>query len=114
MANLINLGENIIRFIEDKDFRENLNKAQEFVRTKWTSENVAKQYLKIISDDVPHNWYIDPKNTSLVYGWGLNEPQRNEMVNRILFCAGKEALMLQDKPEYQDKLIQSVNNDICQ
>lgn len=43
--------------------------ARAFVATRWSPETVARNYLRLMVDDVPREWVVDPAGCR--YGWGV-------------------------------------------
>jgi glycosyltransferase involved in cell wall biosynthesis len=106
------LKEDVLKLIEDENFRINLGqKAKEFVRSQWSSVQVAQKYIKIINNDVPEDWYFNPNQIDFVHGWGLNIQQRNNLVNRIVNKYGINALGIDNKPDFEQLLVKVVSSE---
>ncbi|MGH8529900.1 MAG: hypothetical protein ACRETN_08665 [Nevskiales bacterium] len=80
--------------------------AQAFVRGRWTPVEVARRYLRLITDGPPAEWLWDPAQTSFVHGWGLHAEQRDELLRRYVRACGSSALGLTDKPALERKLLE--------
>lgn len=92
------LREAVIKMICDNDYRENLGKqAQDFVKTKMSSVEVAKRVMSIINNNIPKNWYIDPLEMDYIMGYGLNEKTVKENINCIYAKYGMDGLCLEKK-----------------
>lgn len=47
--------------IKNEHLREEIGKkCKEFVITKWSPTKIAEKFLKIINNEIPENWYINP------------------------------------------------------
>ena len=88
--------ENILRsYIVNEKLREKLADDQfEFVQTHWSSKTVAKNYLSVISDEIPDYWVMDPRDFDYHGGVGasINVITRNAEIIKKHF--GESALHL--------------------
>ena len=89
------------------DMRKHLGRqAQEFVRTKWSAEQVAKRYLRIIEDDVPHEWWLDPGSVIYVHGAGQSAEQTRKNIRHLVSKHGVGALQLSHRPELEKAFLE--------
>lgn len=94
----------IERLIVDEEFRLDLGrKAQDFVRTKWTTEQVAKRYIQIIEGTIPEEYIFDPNTIRYVQGYAMPESQSKEIIHNMIEQYGIESLCLSDKPELEKR-----------
>lgn len=92
----------IERLIVDKEFRLALGqKAQEFVRTQRTPEQVARRYLQLIEGTIPDEFMFDPSTIRYVQGSGVPESKSKEIIRGMIEQYGIESLCLSDKPELE-------------
>jgi len=97
----------IERLIRDENYRLELGKsAQEFVRTRWTPEEIAKCYLKIIESNIPVNWFFDPHDVYYLQGYGLPEDKSKEIIRAMVKKYGVKSLCLSDKPKLEQRFIE--------
>lgn len=94
------------RFLNDVAFREETGRAAEaFVKTKWAPSHVARAYVRLISGDVPTEWWHDPNTIDYTFGWGLSEPEvRSFLVDYVRSQKG-DALHLADKLTLKRKFL---------
>ncbi len=101
----------IEQLIKDENYRVELGKkAQEFVRTRWTSKEVAKRYMKIIENNIPTNWIFDPYNVYYLQGYGFPEDKSKEIIRTLIEKFGVESLCIADKPKLEQKYIEYAFN----
>ncbi len=94
----------IERLIVDKEYRLELGRrAQEFVRTQCTPEQVARRYLQIIEGTIPEEYMFDPNTIRYVQGYGMPESQSKEIIRNMIEHYGIESLCLSDKPELEQR-----------
>jgi len=99
-----NLTSAIERLIVDEEYRLELGKrAQDFVRTRWTPEQVAKRYLQIIEGTIPEEYIFDPNTIRYVQGYGMPESQSKEIIHSMIERYGIGSLCLSDKPELEQR-----------
>lgn len=92
--------------ITNKEMRDELGSAaQAFVKDKWNTVDVAKRYLRIINDDIPHSWWVDPYSISYIYGVGQSADKTKKNIRDLVSKYGKSSLQLTDKPDLEDRLI---------
>ncbi len=92
----------IERLIVDEEFRLALGqKAQKFVRTQRTPEQVARRYLQIIEGTIPEEIMFDPNTIGYVQGSGVPESKSKEIIREMIEQHGIESLCLTDKPELE-------------
>jgi hypothetical protein len=70
-----------------------------FIREKLSVESVAERYLKILTEEIPNNWWVDPNQIRYLEGSGqrLDVTKRNVKVLVDLF--GNDSLELNHRPE---------------
>ena len=101
------IEKTIESLLRDKDQTRRLGeKAKQFVEENWAPSKVAERYLKIINNDVPQSWILDPRSCRHVHGCGLPEEKAKEMVRKIIEGGGRQALQLSDKPELENMFVE--------
>ena len=89
------LEESLIKLILDVQLRQDLGqKAQAFVFEKWSPEAVAQRFLKLIRNEIPAAWWIEPKNIVYPYGAGLSEERLKRNLELLCSHYGIESLQL--------------------
>jgi len=101
----------IKKLVTDREFRLELGKkAHEFVLEHWNVKKVAERYLKVINGYIPEDWFFDPRENSYVQGACMPEYRAQKAVKSLIATYGKEALLLDDKPELEKKFIEFANS----
>lgn len=102
----------IIELVTDENLREkvarNLNY---FIKTKYDYRNVASNYKKIIENEIPKQWYIDPYENKYVHGVGLNKDTLRKKIGDLIIERGIGALQIEDKPLLKQKFIDFVGSE---
>ena len=102
----------IEKMIVDAEYRVRLGiDAHKFVTENWSSNKVAKKYVRIINGDIPREWLYDPKQIKYVYGGGLPEERVKKIIKEMVAMGTKDALQLQDKPELEKIMLEFANTD---
>lgn len=84
-------------------------RAMKFVREKWNSIEVARRYLKIIEDQVPREWMINPKEIVYIEGGGQSIYQTIVNVRNIIDEFGIEGLGLAHRPDIERAYLDLIN-----
>ena len=96
----------IEKLIVDKEYRIELGrKAKEFVQDNWAAKKVAERYLQLIEGPIPLDWLCYPQDIRYSHGACLSEERLKRIVRAVVEKAGKTALQLSDKPEFERLLI---------
>lgn len=104
------LKKAVIKLIENKEFRKNLGKkAQEFVHQNWNAAEVAKRYLRILNNDIPDEWYIDPYKMDFVHGCAIENERRKVLVAEYIQKYGRKELCMGDKKSLEEHLLLSIS-----
>jgi glycosyltransferase involved in cell wall biosynthesis len=92
--------------ITNKEMRDELGSAaQAFVKSKWNFTEVASKFLRIIDNDIPDSWWINPKSIEYFYGGGQSAKITKKNIRDLVSKYGKSSLQLTDKPDLEDRLI---------
>jgi glycosyltransferase involved in cell wall biosynthesis len=76
-----------------------------FVETRWSSKAVATRYLRLINDDVPDEWWVDPQSIEYIGGCGVSKTHIAQTVAAIIETYGPSALGVDDKPKLRAHLV---------
>ena len=101
----------IERLIVDSDFRGELGeRARQFVSSHWSLSGVALRYLRLLNDDVPFEWWCDPRSVNYLGGCGLPLGRTRRLVGLLIEGFGPSALQVQDKPQLEAALVKFAQN----
>jgi hypothetical protein len=96
----------IEEMIVDRQQRETLGaQAKEFIHNVWKSESVVHRFIRLIHDDIPSDWWLDPTLISYLHGCGVSESACKESICRLVECYGKKALCVSHRPDLEQALI---------
>jgi len=100
------IEEAVEKMVVDEVYRVDLgNRAKEFVQKHWAAERVAERYMKLIQNDIPQEWFCEPKKIRYLNGVGFPENRVKELIGSIVDAHGKEALQVADKPDLESALL---------
>jgi len=85
--------------------------ARRFVEQQWSAEEVAKRFIRLLTEDVPDEWWFDPKSIDYLCGWGLTERRVKEVIRTIVDSYGVAALHLSDKPHLEQAFMEFACKD---
>jgi hypothetical protein len=96
----------IERMIIDNSFRCELGqKAKQFVESKWAVELVAGRYLKLLENEIPDDWWRNPKDVSYVGGCGMPLSHAQLLISDLIKKFGVSALQVSDKPKLEQAFV---------
>jgi hypothetical protein len=97
----------IRRLVIDTDYRRDLGEsARRFVAERWSPDAVAARYLALFNSEAPPEWTCDPGEIRYVHGVGLEQDRVRELIRGVVDHAGAEALLVDDKPELRQRLLE--------
>lgn len=100
-----NIKQAIRKMIDDKSYRLELGEyAKRFVNQYWNIRNVAKNYMRLIDNDIPENWWGAPKNFPYLWGWGLSQDNWRLQVGEYVSQVGVDGLAF----DHNQMLVESV------
>lgn len=95
------------RLVLDPGLRRSLGAdAQRFVQGPWSSASVAGRYLRLLNDDVPPEWWCQPKDIEYLEGCGLHASASANRIRALLDFAGPRALGLSSRPGLEARFLQ--------
>ncbi len=96
----------VLKFIDEPQFRQALgNRARDFVKNEWSYIYIAEKFKKIFLNQIPNDWYFDPKKISYLHGFGMPEGLLKQTLLNLLNKEGVVALQLNDKPHLIDSFL---------
>jgi glycosyltransferase involved in cell wall biosynthesis len=73
-------------------------RAREFLETRWSPLEVGRRFLALIAGEASEDWFSDPRRTTYVFGWGVEEEALRRDLRDYADARGLSALCLDDKP----------------
>lgn len=106
------LEENIIRLIEDYDYRILLgNNSRYFVANVLNPSVVAEKYLNIINNNIDNSYFFDPNNIDYIYGGGIEKNNLREIIKKLVDKYGIKSLQLKDKPHLEKLFLNFIKEE---
>jgi glycosyltransferase involved in cell wall biosynthesis len=100
------LEDAIEKMAVDRELRQSLGAAAlEFVRRWWSPARFSQNYLKVITGNIPEEWWFDPKGLRYVPISGVSDDTCREVLRSLVEQEGRESLLLSDKPELERILL---------
>ena len=75
--------------------------AEKFVQEKWSAKEIARRYLKLIEEDIPNDWWLDPKLVNYVYGAVQSCERSKEIIRQMVKRFGVRSLCLSHRPDLE-------------
>lgn len=99
--------ETVEKLIVDKEYRLEMGKkARNFIRQHRLPKKVAEHYLKLITGEIPDEWYYNPQRIRYLHGSGISEDNVKKVIRDVINKGGVEALQISDKPELEKLLME--------
>ena len=100
-----NLKEAVQWMIDNPRERERLGEAaQDFVSGNWSTAAVARRYMRLMQEDVPSDWFLDPVKIIYCYGAGLEKDVAKRNIHSIIAAGGVESLVFDGHPALREAL----------
>jgi len=101
------LENELKELIDNKEKRICLGeKAFEFATRSWSTERVVQNFIEILNNNVPDEWYYDPYACEYPYGAGISRVELQRLVKEFVKKNGFKALYIGDKPKLLHKYLQ--------
>lgn len=84
--------------------------ASEFVTKKWEKTEVARKFQRLIEDDIPDAWWVEPKEIKYLYGIGQSLDQTIMIIQEMITKLGVESLSLSHRPVLEKEFLALVNS----
>lgn len=103
----------IRQLADDGAYRLALGKrAKEFISLHWSSINVAKRYMSILTREVPSDWFFSPPDYEYLYGFGMSEERLRRVLLAYVEKFGEEAFFLKNRPALKRRYMEFMGNRI--
>jgi glycosyltransferase involved in cell wall biosynthesis len=101
------LGSCLENLLLDRSFLAELSiQSKEFVLSNWSPPQVVSRYKKLIfGEEIPNNWWHDPKDFLYLYGYGLSQASSALNIENILNKFGHDGLFLTNRLDLKEKFI---------
>jgi glycosyltransferase involved in cell wall biosynthesis len=104
------IEDNIEQLILNRNEREQIGiEAQKFVQKNWNSAQVASRYLQIIQNNIPDEWYINPKEVIYTEGCCQSICSTINKVKNLVNEFGVESLQLNHNPKLEKEFLKLIN-----
>lgn len=80
--------------------------AQKFVRERWNPVDVARRYLRLIENDIPTEWWFDPRDVLYLEGAGQSAACSRDKIRKLIDKYGVSALQLSHRPELEKAFLE--------
>lgn len=93
--------------IQDKLERDRLGRESKvFVHEKWSANEIAGRYIRLIHGDIPDEWWFNPKDVVYVYGCGQSVFRTKDNIRKLVKQYGVKSLLLSDRPDLEKAFLQ--------
>lgn len=104
------LDNTLRNFIDNREMRNDVSKkAQNFVLKNWESTEVARKYLRLLSNDFPEEWWILPDESIYIFGCGQSKTKTFEQISGMISHRGLKSLRLKKKPKVLSEVLEFLN-----
>ncbi len=105
--------ESAIEFLlKNPSYRKNLGKeAFKYIISNNNKNKIAECYDRLIRDDVPTSFYLNPLEISYFYGWGLSKEKIMKNLNKLVKKYGIKSLRISHNKLLLNKIKNALNID---
>lgn len=91
--------------IDNRAMRERLGRdAQAYCRDFLGGSAYVERMEKVLKNEVPDDWYFDPRDTTYIHGLGQSEVRLRNVLTDIERHAGMQAFCLGDRPDLEQAI----------
>ena len=84
-------------------------RAKEYLSKKRSSLVIAKYFDGLIKNEVPSEWWFNPRNIEFIFGSGQSQYQTKEIIRNLVSKYGVEALSLQHNKDLKKSFLDLIN-----
>lgn len=75
--------------------------SRRFLENHWQAVDIASRYLCLVAGNIPHSWWIEPRDVVYVAGGGQDIAKTKKIISEILEQHGLKGLQLTDRPDLE-------------
>ena len=65
----------------------------------WQRNTPAERFARIVTGDIPADWWVKPEDVRYLHGLGLEEGEVRMMIGALVENSGRSALQVDHLPE---------------
>lgn len=89
------LEEQLHRAVVDTSWRKQVGAdCRDFVRNEWSASSVAQRLERVITNDIPTDWWVEPMQVDYIWGAGTDAEHCLAAWTSLIHQGGREALFL--------------------
>lgn len=69
-------------------------RSRAFLQTQWSEAAFAERFARVVSGDIPADWWVKPEEVSYLHGMGLEEADTRRLVGALIERFGLESLQV--------------------
>ena len=106
------LSATLIKIMQDRDYLNEVGlEAQKFIKEQWSICKVAENFMLLINNQIPHDWWVNPSDIHFFKAAGGDFELIQETISEIVKQYGIDALCLKDKDELKILIAEYYNID---
>ncbi len=106
------LEETIRSLVRDAARRHEAGaKARAFLQAQWSETEFAKRFARVVTDDIPGDWWVKPEQVRYLHGMGLDEADARKIVGALIERSGPGVLQVDHLPELRARLVDFGNGN---
>ncbi|MDD3679125.1 MAG: hypothetical protein PHT36_02695 [Patescibacteria group bacterium] len=100
------IKESLKKLLTDEELRSKTGRdAKEYIEANGSPRVVAERFLMIISNEIPEEWYYDPKKITYCFGAALPKEIVIKNIRLMVKDFGESSLQVDDKPALKKALL---------
>ncbi len=85
--------------------RQMAEEAKSFLNKEWNGLAFSRRILMLLADEIPDDWWIQPKEIQYMHGMGLNEEEVRSIIKLMVEQGGESSLCLDHIPELRSRMV---------
>ena len=98
--------ENVVRTLTLDAARRNEfgAKARTFLQSQWSEAAFAERFARVVTGDIPADWWFQPNQVRYLQGMGLEEREVRNIIGTLVAAFGESALQVDRIPRLREEL----------
>ncbi len=80
-------------------------KSRTFLETQWSEAVFAERFARVVTGDIPADWWIAPGQVKDCHGMGLEENEARKLIGALVERFGPASLQADHVPELRERLL---------
>jgi hypothetical protein len=81
------------------------SKARAFLQNYWSETGFAERFARLITGDIPPEWWVKPEQVRYMHGLGLEETEAQQLIGALVEQFGPSSLQVDHVPQLREQMV---------